>query len=216
MQILKNILIGFLVSFIGSIPLGYLNIVGFQIYTTLGIRSTITYLFGVITIEFFFIYFSLLFADQLIKMTKFIRFIECFSVLFMFFMAYVFYFGFKSETLNSTTISKYANYPFWFGMILSGSNLIQIPFWTSWNLYLLNENYIEISKSKKYFYILGTISGTFTGMLILILSLSYITNQTDIFAKYLMRVIFTTVFVSLGIYKGIKFYRKYSVKQSSL
>jgi threonine/homoserine/homoserine lactone efflux protein len=211
MQILKNIVIGFLVSFIGSIPLGYLNIVGFQLFTTFGLKPTIMYLFGVITVEFLVIYFTLLFANQLIKNTKLIRFIEGFSVLFMFILAYVFYYSSKSENLKTTAFSNYGNYPFWFGIILSGSNFIQIPFWTSWNLYLLNEKHIEISKSRKYFYVLGTISGTFIGMLTLILSLTYVTNQTDFLAKYLMKVIIPSVFMVLGIYQGIKFYRKYSI-----
>lgn len=211
MKILKNILVGFLVSFIGSIPLGYLNIVGFKIFTAFGLKPTILYLLGVITIEFLVIYFTLLFANHLIKNIKLIRFIEGFSVLFMFILAYIFYASSKSETLKTTAFGNYANYPFWFGLILSGTNFIQIPFWTSWNLYLLNGKYIEISKARKYFYVLGTISGTFIGMLTLILSLSYITNQTDFLAKYLMKVIIPSVFVALGIYQGIKFYKKYYV-----
>jgi hypothetical protein len=215
MPILKNITVGFLVSFIGSIPLGYLNIVGFQIYNNSGLKPTILYLFGVIAVEFFVIYFTLLFANRLIKKKKLIRFIEGFSVLFMFVLAYVFYSSSKTENVNNIVFSNYANYPFWFGLILSGSNFIQIPFWTSWNLYLLNGNYVEISRSRKYFFLLGTVSGTFLGMLTLILSLSYIANQTDFLANYLIKVIIPAVFVALGIYQGIKFYRKYSVQHAS-
>ena len=58
MQILKNISVGFLVSFIGSIPLGYLNIVGYEVYKSFGLNETIFYLLGVISIEFFVIYFT--------------------------------------------------------------------------------------------------------------------------------------------------------------
>ena len=57
MQNLKNIFVGFLVSFIGSIPLGYLNVVGFQVYEKSGLSPTVLYLLGVIIIEFFVIYF---------------------------------------------------------------------------------------------------------------------------------------------------------------
>ncbi|MBF2708420.1 hypothetical protein [Flavobacterium soyangense] len=209
MKILKNLTVGFLVSFIGSIPMGFLNIIGFQIYNMSGLRLTISYLLGVIAIEFWVIYFTLLFANQLIKNKKLIKLIEGFSVIFMFILAYVFYSGSKSENINSGIFSDYTKYPFMLGIILSSTNFIQIPFWTSWNLYLLNGKYIEISKTRKYFYVLGTICGTFIGMLTLILSLSYITNQTGFLAKYLMKVIIPTVFIILGIYQGIKFYKKY-------
>ena len=67
---LKNISVGFLVSFVGSIPLGYLNVVGYEIYLQQGFTTTICYLLGVILIEFFVIYFSLIFANQLASNAK--------------------------------------------------------------------------------------------------------------------------------------------------
>jgi len=74
MQNLKNIVVGFLVSFIGSIPLGYLNVVGFQLFQKSGLQETILYVLGVTIIEFWVIYFTLIFAKQLAenkKLTKF-------------------------------------------------------------------------------------------------------------------------------------------------
>lgn len=211
MQILKNIFVGFLVSFIGSIPLGYLNIVGYEVYKNFGLNETIFYLLGVISIEFFVIYFTLIFANKLIENKKLIKFIEAFSIVFMFLLAYIFYSSASKEAPSQTVLDKYVDYsPFVVGVILSCLNFIQIPFWTSWNLYLLNGNYIEVSKSRKYFYVFGTIFGTFSGMLVLILSLDYVTNQTDFLAKYLMKVIIPLVFIILGLVQGFKFYKKYS------
>lgn len=210
MQKLKNIFVGFLISFIGSIPLGYLNVVGYEVYKKFGIEETIFYLFGVISIEFLVIYFTLLFANQLIANKKLIKFIEAFSIIFMFLLAYIFYSSASKEAENQSVLEKYVDYsPFVVGLILSCLNFIQIPFWTSWNLYLLNGNYIEISKSRKYFYVLGTVLGTFCGMLVLILSLDYVTNQTDFLAKYLMKIIIPLVFAGLGIFQAYKFYKKY-------
>lgn len=210
MQIVKNIFVGFLVSFIGSIPLGYLNVVGYEVYKKSGFNQTILYLLGVISIEFFVIYFTLLFAKQLMNKTKLIKFIEAFSIVFMFILAYVFYSSTGSKTSNNSILEHYVGYSaFIVGVILSCLNFIQIPFWMSWHLYLLNAKYIEVSNSIKYFYVFGTIVGTFSGMLILILSLNFITNQTDFLAKYLMKFIIPIVFISLGLFQGYKFYKKY-------
>lgn len=206
MQNLKNIFVGFLISFIGSIPLGYLNVIGFEIYKKQGLQPTFFYLFGVILIEFFVIYFTLLFAHTLAKNKKLTRFIEGFSVVFMFILAGVFYFSSNSNSDFSTSF-KYS--PFVLGIVLSGLNFIQIPFWTAWNLYLLNGNYIKISNTRKYFYVLGTLIGTFLGMLVLILSLHYFTANVDFMAKYLVKIIIPAVFLGLGIFQAIKFYRKY-------
>jgi len=207
---LKNILVGFSISFIGSIPLGYLNVVGYDVFKKFGLEETIFYLLGIISIEFFVIYFTLLFANQLMNNKKLIKFIEGFSVVFMFLLAYIFFSSGNAKPTDQTVLEKYVDYsPYVVGVILSCLNFIQIPFWTGWNLYLLNAKYIEVSKTRKYFYIFGTSVGTFTGMLALILSLNFLTNQTDFLAKYLMKFIIPLVFIGLGTLQAVKFYKKY-------
>ena len=206
MQNLKNIGAGFLVSFLGSIPLGYLNVIGFEIYNNLGLAPTIFFLLGVVCIEFVVIFGTLLFANKLAANKKLTRYIEGFSVLFMFILAGIFYFGSGSRT----EISNSFHYPaFVLGLGFSCLNFVQIPFWTGWNLWLLNGKHIEISKSRKYFYVFGTMAGTFCGMLLLILGLHYFASNVDFLSKYLMQIIIPLVFAGLGIFQGIKFYRKY-------
>ena len=209
MQKVKNIGVGFLVSFIGSIPLGYLNVVGFDIYSQEGLTATISYLVGVVTIEFFVIYFTLIFAKKLSENKKLTKYIEGFSVLFMLVLAAFFYFSANSETTNRTIFSNVSQNFFFAGLLFSSLNFIQIPFWTGWNLYLLNGNHIEISKSRKYFYVFGTILGTFCGMLMLILSLNYFASNVDFLSQYLMKFIIPLVFFGLGIFQALKYYKKY-------
>jgi hypothetical protein len=207
MQNLKNIGVGFLVSFIGSIPLGYLNVMGFQVYEKAGLISTMLFILGVIIIEFFVIYFTLVFAKKLAANKKLTKYIEGFSIVFMFILAYVFYSGADAKS-EGAAVFKYT--PLLLGIISACLNFIQIPFWTGWNLWLLNEKYIEISKARKYFYVFGTVAGTFCGMLALILSLHYFASNVEFLAKYLMKYIIPLVFLGLGILQGIKFYRKYT------
>jgi hypothetical protein len=209
MQNLKNIFVGFLVSFIGSIPLGYLNVIGFDIYTTKGLEKTLFYLLGVIFIEFFVIYFTLIFADKLTANKKLTKLIEGFSIIFMFVLAAVFYFSANTATNDNTVFSKVSQNFFFTGLLFSSLNFVQIPFWTGWNLWLLNGNYIQTSKSRKYFYVLGTIAGTFCGMLALILSLHYFASNVDFLSNYLMKFIIPVVFVALGLIQVVKFYKKY-------
>lgn len=210
MKTLKNILVGFVVSFVGSIPLGYLNVIGFEIYNHAGLGSVIPYLLGVISVEVLVIYFTLIFAEQLVNSKKLLRFIEGFSVVFMFVLAYIFYDSATKTAAQATVFEEYREQvPYFVGLLLSALNFIQIPFWVGWNLYLLNGNWIKTDGSMKYFYVVGTLIGTFFGMLALILSLDFLTSQTDFFAKYLMRFIVPMVFVGLGVFQGIQFCRKH-------
>lgn len=210
MQHIKNIVVGFLVSFVGSIPLGYLNVVGFEIYSKRGLLTTVCFLLGVILIEFFVIFFTLIFANKLAANKKLTKYIGGFSIVFMFILAFIFYF---SASKNTNTSNEFSHFGYWgtftAGLVLSCLNFIQIPFWTGWNLYLLNGKYIEVSEARKYFFVFGTVVGTFCGMLTLILSLHYFATNVDFLSKYLMQIIIPLVFVGLGIFQAIKFYRKY-------
>jgi hypothetical protein len=73
----------------------------------------------------------------------------------------------------------------------------------------LNGKYIEISGYRKYIFVLGTIVGTFCGMLTLILALHYFASNVDFLAKYLMQIIIPLVFLGFGIWQGFKFWKKY-------
>ena len=210
MKALKNILVGFIVSFIGSIPLGYLNIIGFQIYQKKGLEPVIPYIIGVIIVEGIVIYLTLIFAKKLITNLKLIKFIEIFSIFFMFFLGFSFFEQFNSETSKPDILSDYINYStFVIGMILSCLNFIQIPFWTAWNLYLINNKYIFIEKNSKFFYISGTLIGTFCGMLLLILGLNMITGKSEVISKLILTRLIPLFFIGMAFFQIFKFYKKY-------
>ncbi len=208
MQKIKNIIIGFLISFVGSIPLGYLNIIGFEIYCKKGLLNTIEYLIGVVTIEAIVIYTTLIFANFLTNKKTWLKRIELFTIVFL--MVLGFSFLIKNSQANPTSV--YTSYlPFFTGLILSSLNFIQIPFWTGWNLYLINSNYITIEKSNKYFYIFGTLIGTFLGMLSLILGIYYFSKNNSFISQNLISIAFPLVFFGLALIQIIKFYKKYYV-----
>jgi hypothetical protein len=180
MKAFKNIIVGFLVSFVGSIPLGYLNIVGFEIYSKFGMNSLVFFLFGIISVEVFVIYFTLIFVNTLVNNKKLMKAIEIFAIFFLLILAYSFYAHSNQTTKDQNYLEKYVMYsPFLIGVILNCLNFLQLPFWTGWNLYLINSKYIFIEKNLKYFYISGTIIGTFLGMAALILALNSITKTLN-------------------------------------
>ncbi|MEP6806268.1 MAG: hypothetical protein ABI892_17205 [Flavobacterium sp.] len=210
MKKIKNISIGFLVSFIGSIPLGYLNLVGLEIYSKSGLHNLVFFLFGVIFVETFVIYFTLLFAKQLIGNRRLMKVIDFFAIGFMFVLAYLFYSNFNSATTLNTSLREYLMYsPFVIGMVLNCFNFLQVPFWTSWNLYLLHGKYITIERKLKYYYIAGTLIGVFLGMFSLIVILQTLFQKTNQFSKYIMPVFIPLFFILLGIVQAYKVYKKY-------
>lgn len=213
---IKNITVGFLVSFIGSIPLGYLNLAGLEIYSKSGFQNLVLFLLGVILVESFVIYFTLLFARQLVNNKRLMKILDFFGVVFMFVLAYLFYAGSRNSADSNSPMDPFLMYsPFLIGVILNGLNFLQLPFWTGWNLYLINGKYIRIEKHLKYYYIAGTLVGIFSGMLSLIVLLNTFLQKTNQFSKYIMPVFIPLFFVLLGCIQVFKVYKKY-FKSSSL
>lgn len=215
MKALKNIFVGFLVSFVGSIPLGYLNIIGFEIYSKSGLTALIDYLAGVIIIEGIVIYLTLAFANQLSQNKKLIKYIEIFSIFFMLLLAYSFYFQGDADGEGESGLTKYINYSsFVIGIIFSSLNFIQIPFWLGWNLYLVNGNYISLQKNIRLLYVFGTLIGTFFGMLCLVLFLNMVDQKADRVSGYVIARIIPLFFLGLAVYQTYKFYGKYYSEKS--
>lgn len=213
MKIIKNILVGFLVSFIGSVPLGYLNIIGFEIYSELGINSLVFYLLGVISVEVFVIYFTLSFANRLVNNKKMMKIIDFFAILFLLFLGYSFYAHSNQTTESQNDLEKFIKYaPFLVGVFLNGVNFLQVPFWTGWNLYLINGEYITVDKRLKYYYVFGTLVGTFFGMLSLVVILNLFSQSTAGFSRYIVPVIIPLFFVVLALIQMYKVYKKYYKK----
>ena len=214
MKAIKNIFVGFLVSFVGSIPLGYLNVIGFEIYSKFGLYSLILFLLGVVLVEMLVIYFTLLFAKQLVDNKKLMKAIDFFAIAFLLLIAYTFYAGSNETAAGQGVLEKYSSYsPFLIGLSLSAINFLQVPFWTGWNLYLMNANYITVGSKLKFFYIGGTLVGTFVGMLSLVLILDTLAQNTTSFSKYIVPIVIPLFFVVLAFFQMGKVCKKYYFKK---
>ncbi|MGH2665563.1 hypothetical protein [Flavobacterium sp.] len=201
MKPVKNIFIGFAVSFEGSIPLGYLNLIGFQIYLKTNLTQLVYYLFGVVLIEVMVIYATLQFAHRLELNAKWKQRISVFSIFFLLFLAYYFYTSNTDVSEDRNNYSSLLQYPTLLtGLFFSCINFAQVPFWMSWNLYLVNGNYIFKGRSLSWFYIAGTLLGTFFGMLVLILGIGSISYSGIIHQNTLSKYI-PLLFIGLALFQ---------------
>ena len=201
MKILKNILVGFIISFIGSIPLGYLNLIGYQIYSSTNFNQLNLYVFGVLSVEAIVIYTTLKFSSKISMNPKWKNYISIFSFIFLLGIALLTY---NSSSNESNALDKYNAYlsysAFISGILLSCINVAQVPFWMSWNLYLTNENYIISTGKKGLLYVLGTITGTYFGMLTIIFSIQAAKNKDLISPNFFSKYIWL-IFLFLAIFQ---------------
>jgi hypothetical protein len=210
MRPLKNIVVGLAVSFVGSLPLSYLNIVGLEILGKLGIDSLVSYLLGVVVVQTIVVYFTVIFSKQLAENRKLMKSIDFFAVFFLLLIAYLFY-AYSNQTNQEPNYSEaYMQYSsFLIGMVLCGLNFLQIPFWMGWNLYLMNAKHITLSKKLKFHYVFGTLVGTFFGMLAVIILLDSLSEKLLDYSKVIVPIVIPLFFVVLAFFQARKVYKKY-------
>ncbi|PZX91890.1 hypothetical protein DOS84_18325 [Flavobacterium aquariorum] len=214
MKALKNITVGFIVSFVGSLPLGYLNIIGVEVFSKFGLNPLVSYLLGVIVVEAIVIYCTVIFANQLANNKKLMKGIDFFAVFFLLLLAYLFYAHSNQTVEEHNYLESYVRYsPFLIGMVLCGLNFLQIPFWMAWNLYLMNAKYITLSKKLRFHYIFGTLVGTFFGMLAVIVLLDSLSQKILDYSKIILPIVIPLFFMVLAFFQAHKVYKKYLKKK---
>jgi uncharacterized protein YacL len=125
-------------------------------------------------------------------------------------LAYLFFANSNQTTQEHHYLEDYVQYsPFLIGLVLCGLNFLQIPFWMGWNLYLLNAKSISLTKKLKFYYIFGTLVGTFFGMLTAILLMDYLSQIAFSFSKYNIPMVVSLFFMVLAVFQGYKVYGKY-------
>lgn len=210
MKALKNLFFGFIVSFLGSLPLGYLNIIGVEVFSLLGIRALVFYLLGVIVVEAVVIYCTVIFAKQLAENQKLMKSIDYFAVFFLVVIAFLFYAYSNQPAKQTAYLEAYRHYsPFLIGIVLCGLNFLQIPFWMGWNLYLLNTKSIFLDHKLKFSYILGTLVGTFLGMFLVIVLLNSISHKILDYSRQIIPIVIPIFFIGLAFFQTYKISKKY-------
>jgi len=214
MKFFKTFLAGMVVSFIGSVPLGYLNIIGSNIYMADGAAHLLFYLLGIIAIEAIVIAITLYFAKWLIQKKKLIFWLEMTTVLFLVFLAGNFYLASESpeQTNLITPIGKTWTGVFIFGVVMSALNVIQLPFWAGWNVYLLANGYIQESKLSAILYLIGALSGTMAGMTVFAIVVSKASGAASPFLEGKMHLLIPILFLSLAALQVLKMVKKFRMK----
>ncbi len=197
MKLLKALFAGFAISYVGSVPLGYLNLVGFSIYESRGFLELVSFLTGVILVEAVVIATTFYCTALLSEQHKIQFFLKLFSNLFLIGIGLSLLFA--SRETQQVIASPFESYiPFERGILLSAVNFFQLPFWIGWNIYVISSNYVVPNLKSFSAYLAGTLSGTTAGMLTFILVLAYFSEST-FSGQISLQTILGVAFLVLGL-----------------
>lgn len=192
---------GLFISFLGSLPLGTLNIAAMQISVSDGIRPALLFSCGSLLAEVIYVRLSLVAMDWVRKQEKLFRILEWVTLAIVVALAASsFYAAFHPEIKKNVILSSTVN-RFWLGLVMSALNPIQIPFWFGWSTVLFTKKVLLPVNSHYNSYIIGIGLGTLMGNCVFIfggqLIASKLNNNQHILNWIVGGIFAVTAFIQL-------------------
>jgi threonine/homoserine/homoserine lactone efflux protein len=163
MQLIKVFFWGLMVSFLGTLPLGTLNIAAMQISVQESVGNAILFAIGALTVEMIYVRVSLVGINWVRKQKKLFRWMEWLTVAIVLALAIgSFAAAMKPHPAKNVVLNNNLN-RFVLGAMLSAINPMQIPFWFGWSTVLFTKNILKPKNSFYNIYIIGIGLGTLLG-----------------------------------------------------
>lgn len=165
---LKILLTGMLISFLGSLPLGTLNVAAMQISVTDGINPAILFSLGSLLAEIVYVRASLVAMDWVRKQEKLFKILEWVTLLIVVALAVSNFYAALNPSVKHNIILSSTLPRFWLGLMMSALNPVQVPFWFGWSTVLFTKKILKPKTSHYNSYIAGIGLGTLAGNCIFI------------------------------------------------
>lgn len=172
-------LTGWFISFLGSLPLGTLNIAAMQIAITDGIQPAILFSLGSLTAEVIYVRLSLMAMDWVRKQQKLFQILEWVTLLIVVALAVSSFYAAMNPTVQKNVILSSTLHRYFLGLIMSALNPVQIPFWFGWSTVLYTKKILLPKASNYNVYIIGIGLGTLLGNGVFIFGGKLIANKLD-------------------------------------
>jgi threonine/homoserine/homoserine lactone efflux protein len=164
-SLMKVFFTGMVISLLGSLPLGSLNIAAMQVAIQENVRKAIFFSLGVAMVEVLYVRLSLTGMDWVIKHRQLFHVLE-WATVFLFFALAISSFitarkkaGAQKNVLLNNRLNRFI-----LGATMSAINPVQIPFWFIWSTYLLSNNILTPTTANFTVYTIGIGIGTLMGL----------------------------------------------------
>jgi threonine/homoserine/homoserine lactone efflux protein len=199
--LLKILFTGMLVSFLGSLPLGTLNIAAMQISISEGVAAAMLFSAGSLLIEIIYVRISLVAIDWIRKQEKILKALEWVTLLIVIALAVSSFYAALHPGVKKNFVLSSSLPPFILGVVMCAVNPVQIPFWFGWSTVLFSKKVLLPRPDHYNSYIVGIGIGTFIGNCIFIfggmLIASKISNNQHIVSWVIGGIFAVTAIIQL-------------------
>lgn len=152
-----------MVSFLGTLPLGTLNVAAMQISVTDGVSPALWFAAGSLLAEIVYVRISLVAMDWVRKQEKLFKALEWVTVLIVTALAVSSFYAALHPRVGENVILSSTLHRFWLGLTMSALNPVQIPFWFGWSTVLFTKKVLLPRNDHYNLYIIGIGLGTLAG-----------------------------------------------------
>ena len=179
MQFFRIFFTGMLISFLGTLPLGTLNVAAMQISVNEGVSQAIYFSIGALLVEMVYVRISLVAMDWVRKKKQIFRLLEWFSVLIVCALAVASLIAASKPSGGKNIILSSTLPKFLLGITMSAVNPVQIPFWFGWSTVLFTKKILRPVNTDYNLYIAGIGLGTFIGNAVFIFGGRFIVDKLN-------------------------------------
>ncbi|HEU5365145.1 MAG TPA: LysE family transporter [Hanamia sp.] len=179
MALLKIFFWGLMISFLGSLPFGTLNVAAMQISVQESIRNAIYFSLGSLLVEMIYVRISLVGINWIRKQKKIFRWMEWITLAIVVALAIgSFVAAMQPHHAKNVILHNNIN-RFLLGVMLSAISPMQIPFWFGWSTVLFAKNILLPKNSYYNIYIIGIGLGTLLGNFVFIFGGKWIVEKLN-------------------------------------
>jgi threonine/homoserine/homoserine lactone efflux protein len=179
-----------MISFLGSLPLGTLNVAAMQIGIQESIPDAVYFSLGSLLTEMIYVRISLVGINWIQKQKRLMKIMEWLTLFIILALAIG---SFIAATKNGAEAKneflKNNMHRFFLGLIMSAINPVQIPFWFGWSTVLFTKKILEPVKAQYNSYIIGIGLGTLMGNCVFIFGGKWAVQRIANSGQYLNWVI---------------------------
>ena len=164
-EIAHHLWLGFTSSFVGTLPLGMLNLTILQLALANRQQQAMSFSLGATLIEFIQIGITLLGMNVLLAIPQLSQLISIISIPILLYLGYK---NFKNDK-NTEGPLLTTKSTFWQGIVLGFANVVVYPFWLLWGNIFVQNGWLIPAPEAYFYFSVAAAFGTFGAFLFFIL-----------------------------------------------
>ncbi len=200
-MIIQVFLLGFILSFIGSIPPGTLNLAVLQLGMEYKIKAALRFALAVAIIEYPYAWIAVVFEDWV---TASPIIVDNFQLITAIVMLAIGAFSVWSARKPSEFSVRFNESGFRRGLVLSILNPMAIPFWIAYTAFLKSQGWIDLSSQ---WFVHSYVLGTSVGVMALLTLFAFLAKRLAPYVKdnRIVKLVPGITLLLLGIYAFINY-----------